>query len=148
MSALLGACRASPPPPASPVQANAGDADVVFVQALDEGASWTFLVSVHHLDLSWQDYADGWDVLLPDGTVIKPDPGSPFTRLLLHPHVGEQPFTRSQVGIKIPAGTAQVRVRAHDIVSGWGGREVWVELNGETAGEGYQVQHRWREGVE
>ena len=64
----------------------------------------------------------------PDGTVLKPEPDSPFTRLLLHPHVNEQPFTRSQSGIVIPSGVTQVRVRAHDLVDGYGGREVLVDL--------------------
>jgi len=67
-------------------------------------------------------------LLLPDGTVLKPDPDSPFTRLLLHPHVEEQPFTRSQSGLLIPDGVTQVRVRAHDLVDGYGGREMMVDL--------------------
>jgi len=89
---------------------------------------WTFHVTVRHPDTGWDDYADGWDVLTPDGAVLKPDPESPFTRLLLHPHVNEQPFTRSQSGIVIPPGVTQVRVRAHDLVDGYGGREVGVDL--------------------
>ena len=92
------------------------------------GGSWTVHVTVEHPDTGWDDYADGWDVLTPNGTVIKPDPDSPFTRLLLHPHVNEQPFTRSQSGIIIPEGVAEVRVRAHDLVDGYGGREVLVDL--------------------
>ena len=44
----------------------------------------------------------------------------------MHPHVDEQPFTRSQRGIVIPPGVTQVRVRAHDLVDGFGGREVLV----------------------
>jgi len=78
-------------------------------------------------------------VVLPDGTVLKPDPDSPFTRLLLHPHVGEQPFTRSQSGIVIPEGVSRVRVRAHDLVDGWGGREVVVDLN-RPSGPGFEVE--------
>jgi hypothetical protein len=83
---------------------------------------------VRHPDTGWEDYADGWDVLTPDGTVLKRDPESPFTRLLLHPHVGEQPFTRNESGIIIPPGVSRVRVRAHDLVDGYGGREVEVDL--------------------
>jgi hypothetical protein len=60
--------------------------------------------------------------------VLKPDPDSPFTRLLLHPHESEQPFTRSQSGIAVPPDVAQVHVRAHDLVDGYGGREVVVDL--------------------
>ena len=121
-------------PEPSPRSTAAGaDADVLFVQAEQtaEGV-WTFRVTVEHPDQGWEDYADGWDVLLPDGTVIKPDPDSPFTRLLLHPHENEQPFTRSQSGIEIPEGVNEVQVRAHDIVDGFGGKEVVVDLTRET----------------
>jgi hypothetical protein len=115
----------SPTPPAD----TTADADVLYVKAAQSAdTTWTFHVTVRHPDAGWEDYADGWDVLTPDGTVLKPDPDSPFTRLLLHPHVDEQPFTRSQSRIAIPPGVSQVRVRAHDLVDGYGGREVLVDL--------------------
>ena len=63
----------------------------------------------------------------------KPNPGDPFTRLLLHPHVGEQPFTRSQSGIVIPPGIIKVTVRAHDLVDGYGGRQILVDLTVESS---------------
>lgn len=124
---------------AVPLAARQGDADVTFVRAIDEGSGlWTFHVTVAHPDTGWEDYADGWDVVLPDGTVVKPDAGEPFTRVLLHPHVNEQPFTRSQRGIRIPPETEYVTVRAHDLVDGWGGREVRVDLSA-TDGEGFRI---------
>jgi hypothetical protein len=94
-----------------------------------------------HPDTGWDDYADGWDVVLPDGTVITPNPADPFTRLLLHPHETEQPFTRSQSGIVIPADVAQVIVRAHDLVDGYGGREVVVDLTADS-GPDFVVERR------
>jgi hypothetical protein len=109
------------------------------VEAAD--GAWTFHVAVQHPDTGWEDYADGWDVLTPDGTVLKPDPDSPFTRLLLHPHENEQPFTRSQSGIVIPSGVIQVRVRAHDLVDGFGGREVVLDLT-TLSGEDFEVERR------
>jgi hypothetical protein len=116
------------PSPTLPV-GETGNADVLHVKAVQAAAdTWTFHVTVRHPDTGWDDYADGWDVLTPDGTVLKPDPDSPFTRLLLHPHENEQPFTRSQSGIVIPSGVTQVHVRAHDLVDGYGGREVEVDL--------------------
>lgn len=119
---------------------NAADADVINVRAVETSANtWTFHVTVEHPDTGWEDYADGWDVLLPDGTVIKPDESSPFTRLLLHPHENEQPFTRSQSNIIIPADVTQVTVRAHDIVDGFGGQEITVDLT-VTGGEGFTVE--------
>ena len=50
------------------------------------------------------------------------------TRELAHPHVTEQPFTRSLGGVTIPDGVERVRVRAHDSVEGWGGAEMTVAL--------------------
>ena len=106
-----------------------GDADVLYVAARQQSAdTWQFSVTIEHADLGWDDYADGWDVVFPDGTVAKPDDNSSFTRLLLHPHIDEQPFTRSQSGIKVPAGVNTIVVRAHDLVDGFGGREVQVNL--------------------
>lgn len=107
----------------------AANANVTFVRAVETSENeWMFYVTVVHPDTGWEDYADGWDVVLPDGMVVKPDPNSPFTRLLVHPHVNEQPFTRSQSGIFIPPDVTQVRVRAHDLVDGFGGQEVIVDL--------------------
>ena len=116
-----------------------GNADVLFVKARENSdGSWTFDVTVSHPDTGWDDYADGWDVVLSDSTVIKPDSSAKFTRTLLHPHVDEQPFTRSQSRIVIPEGVIQVRIRAHDIVDGYGGKEITVDLTTEK-GNGYEV---------
>ena len=118
------------------------DADVLFVKALlVKENTWTFSVTVAHPDTGWEDYADGWDVILPDGSVLYPDSDSPFTRLLLHPHENEQPFTRSQGGIEIPVQVENVTVRAHDIVDGFGGKEITVDLTADS-GPGFEVQHQ------
>ena len=115
------------------------DADVTFVRAVQAvDGSWTFHVTVSHPDTGWEDYADGWDVMTLGGEVLNPDASSGFTRLLLHPHVDEQPFTRSQNNIVIPDGITQVIVRAHDLVDGWGGQEITVDLTIES-GEGFEV---------
>lgn len=129
----VAACDAIGLLPADEAAMSAGDADVVFVRAVESSSNtWTFHVTVAHPDTGWEDYADGWDVVLPDGTVILPDGSSDFTRLLLHPHENEQPFTRSQSGIVIPLDVNEVRVRAHDIVDGFGGKEVLVDLTQST----------------
>jgi hypothetical protein len=126
------------PPPAEGGDGQA-NADVVKVRAVqDTDGTWTFHVTVEHPDTGWEDYADGWDVVTPDGTVLKPDPDSQFTRTLLHPHENEQPFTRSQSGIGIPEGVTKVRVRAHDLVDGFGGQEVVVDLTAES-GPNFEV---------
>ena len=105
-----------------PAAAEAGEADVVEATARKAGAgSWSFDVTVRHADTGWDHYADAWDVLAPDGAVLG-------TRVLAHPHVNEQPFTRSLSGVKIPAGITEVRLRARDSVHGYGGREITVTL--------------------
>jgi len=124
----------------TPVAAQQGMADVEFVKAVQsEDGAWRFSVTVSHPDTGWEDYADGWDVVTPDGRTLKRNPDDPFTRLLLHPHVGEQPFTRSQSGIRIPDGVTQVTVRAHSLTRGFGGREVVVDLT-RASGEGFEVE--------
>ncbi len=116
------------------------NADVLFIRAVPTGDGvWTFHVTVAHPDTGWEDYADGWDVVLPDGTVVKPTPDSPFTRLLLHPHETEQPFTRSQSGIAIPPEVTAVTVRAHDLVDGFGGQEVSVDLTA-VSGPNFEIE--------
>ncbi len=133
LSPLVEAETASPIDAADTAESRNANADVLFVRAHMAGdGTWTFAVTVEHPDSGWEDYADGWDILLPDGTVVKRDSDSPFTRLLLHPHETEQPFTRSQSGIKIPPGVEQVTVRAHDLVDGFGGIEVVVDLTAES----------------
>jgi hypothetical protein len=147
---VLSACSSSVPPQAEtpspsldPVEPkNNANADVLFVRAVEgEDRAWTFYVTVSHPDTGWEDYADGWDVVLPDGTVVLPDPSSPFTRLLTHPHESEQPFTRSQSGIIIPDGVEMVTVRAHDLVDGYGGQEVTVNLD-QVDGLNFEVERQ------
>ncbi len=121
----------------TPRQANA---DVIQVRAVREAnGTWTFYVTVKHPDTGWDDYADGWDVVAPDGVVLKLNPADPFTRLLLHPHVDEQPFTRGQAGIVVPDGVNELLVRAHDIVDGFGGQEILLDLE-QDSGPGYIIE--------
>ena len=97
--------------PALPVAA--GDARITAVETRQDGDGWRFDVTVAHDDTGWDHYADAWQVLAPDGTVLG-------TRELLHPHVEEQPFTRSLGGVAIPADLDRVTMRARDSVHGWG----------------------------
>ncbi len=100
----------------------AGEADVVGARAT-QGADGTWRVSatVRHADAGWDHYADAWEVLDPDGKVLG-------TRVLLHPHDDEQPFTRDLTGLRIPDGIASVTIRARDKVHEYGGRSFIVEL--------------------
>lgn len=91
----------------------AGPPVVVDAKASRSGGSWSVNVTISHGDTGWDHYADGWSVLAPDGTVLG-------YRKLLHPHVNEQPFTRSLSGIEIPPGTPHVLILPHDSVHGDG----------------------------
>ncbi len=90
-----------------------GEALVTAATAQQAGGSWQFDVTVRHADEGWEHYADMWRVRGADGTVYG-------VRELFHPHVGEQPFTRSLSGVAIPDDVGQVTIEAHDLVHGWG----------------------------
>lgn len=61
-------------------EAMAGKADVVDVKVTREPAgTYRFDVTVSSDDTGWDKYADRWDVVAPDGTVLG-------TRVLAHPH--------------------------------------------------------------
>ncbi len=101
---------------------HAGQADVVAAKVTRTGNdTYKFDVTVRHTDEGWKHYADKWDVTAPDGTVLG-------TRILAHPHVDEQPFTRSLAGVKIPENIDEVTVRAHDLVHGYGGNTVTIAV--------------------
>lgn len=101
--------------------AAAGPADVVAAEAECDGARCSFRVTVRHADTGWDHYANAWQVVAPDGRVLA-------TRVLRHPHVGEQPFTRDLRDVELPAEVERVTIRARDSVHGLGGREVEIEL--------------------
>ncbi len=77
--------------------------------------------TVRHTDTGWDHYANRWEVLGPQGQVIA-------TRTLFHPHINEQPFTRGLSNIALPPTWTWLRIRAHDKVHGYGGREVTVSV--------------------
>ena len=70
-----------------------------------------FDVTLSHGDTGWEDYVDGWRVELADGTMLG-------TRVLAHPHVNEQLFTRS-MWLLLPPTANEGFIRASDSVGGW-----------------------------
>ncbi|MDJ0613968.1 MAG: hypothetical protein QNJ29_09845 [Rhizobiaceae bacterium] len=100
----------------------AGEVDVIDVKVRGGGTDFRFSVTVEHADEGWDHYADAWEVVGEDGTIYG-------KRILAHPHVDEQPFTRSGTA-SIPEGIKTVIVRAHDSVHGLGGKEMRVDLPG------------------
>ena len=114
----------------APGSAWAGKADVVLVEVVQEDAdTWTFAVTVRHDDRNPDHWADWWRVRTVDGRDLG-------RRVLLHSHVGEQPFTRDE-RIQIPRDVRTVVVEAHDKVHGLGGATVTVDLS-KPSGPNYR----------
>lgn len=106
------------------VFAGAASADSAVVEAAEarqNGDGWLFDVTLSHGDTGWDDYADGWRVVLEDGSILG-------TRELLHPHVTEQPFTRSLSGVAIPDDVGTVFIEARTNTEGWGQERYRLDL--------------------
>jgi hypothetical protein len=102
--------------------AHAGDADVVEVKVRRSAPGiYDFDITVRSVDKGWDYYADAFEVLAPDGKLLG-------QRILLHPHETEQPFTRELYGVRVPAGIAEVVVRARHKPKGYGGASLHVRL--------------------
>ncbi|WP_366525273.1 hypothetical protein [uncultured Roseibium sp.] len=99
----------------------AGDVEIVEATARQSGDTWSFSVTLKHGDTGWDHYADLWQVYTPDGKLLG-------ERVLLHPHVEEQPFTRSLSGVSVPDGLDEVIIRARDSVHGVSQQEFKLKL--------------------
>ena len=127
-STLTAGCATQPTTtelPASepvPVAEVAGCADVVDVVLTLEGpGTYRFDVTVRSTDTGWDQYADLWEIRTPEGTILG-------QRVLTHPHVDEQPFTRSQSGIEVPTDVGLVTVIARDSVGGFCGEPLEIDI--------------------
>ena len=98
----------------------AGEVDVIDVKMQKQGSSYRFDVTLKHDDTGWDHYANRWEVLSPDGTILA-------TRVLAHPHVNEQPFTRSLSGVEVPKGISTVEIRGHDSMHFYGGKTLLID---------------------
>jgi hypothetical protein len=105
------------------ISAFAGQAEITDVKVMKNQDSFRFDVTLRHDDAGWDHYADGWEVLSPAGDILG-------KRVLAHPHVSEQPFTRSLPGVKIPQEMSTVSIRAHDSVHGYNKEVYEVSLPG------------------
>ena len=85
-----------------------------------------FEVTLRHADEGWSHYANGWEVLTPAGELLG-------HRVLAHPHVNEQPFTRSLRNIAIPPSVNRVVIRAYDSKHGSNQKKYVVQLNFEAS---------------
>ena len=103
-------------------QSSAGGADVIDASAMRESnGRYTVSATILHKNEGWKHYVNRFEVLTPDGKLIG-------ARYLGHPHVNEQPFTRSATSVKVPEGINEIRIRAHDNVHGFSGKEFTLKL--------------------
>ena len=127
---VAAACADSPtlPAPTSAVNADVAQDDATFcadvidvVVSREASGTYRFDVTVRSADTGQEKYADLWEVRAPDGTVLG-------KRVLTHPHVDEQPFSRSQSGISIPESVTVASVVARDTVAGFCGEAFEVAV--------------------
>ncbi len=86
-----------------------------------DGVSWHVDVTLKHADTGWKHYADAWRIVDANGKEIA-------KRTLYHPHVNEQPFTRSLSSVRIPEKIKIVFIEAHDTVHKWSSKKLEVNL--------------------
>ena len=61
------------------IPVSADEATIEDVTYKSSGDTFTFSVTIRHAETGWDDYADGWRVVLEDGTELG-------LRVLYHPH--------------------------------------------------------------
>lgn len=91
--------------------------EVVVTAAGEEGDErfYTFAVTIRHEDEGWRHYATSFEVLDAETGRLLGE------RILLHPHVEEQPFTRELYRLPIDKAIDRVIIRARDeMVHGYG----------------------------
>ena len=100
----------------------AGEAHVVDATIEIAGPNlYDITATIRHDDEGWEHYANRFDVVAPNGQVLQ-------QRVLFHPHVEEQPFTRGLNRVMIPEDVDRVIIRAHDSVHGLGGWQMTLEV--------------------
>ena len=95
--------------------------EILAVETSRVGMGWRIDVTMQHPDTGWDHFADAWEVLDADGNRLG-------IRKLMHPHMDEQPFTRSLMNVMVPDGTREVFIRSHCMVGGWSQDTVPVRL--------------------
>ena len=104
-----------------PTITHAGEVRIVGAELHNIGGNqWSIDVTLEHADSGWDHYADEWRVLDSDGKLLA-------DRVLYHPHVHEQPFTRGLGAVTLPPG-AQLTIEAHDKRHGWSPTTLRVDL--------------------
>lgn len=84
----------------------ASDAKIIKASAeLTSAQKYNISVTVEHADEGWEHFANAWRVYSMEGELIG-------ERVLHHPHVKEQPFTRRLLGLSVPTEVKKVTIVA------------------------------------
>jgi len=117
---IAASCSSSSEPP----RTTDGCANVISAEVVSTGSSsYRVTATVSSADTGWEKYADRWIVRTPGGLVLD-------SRELAHPHVTEQPFTRTLSGVRIPGGEEVVEIAASDSVEGFCGKILVLDVPG------------------
>lgn len=109
-----GDSTSNPAPTVSPIYRTPIDSEgtesrtmarVEAVTVSGEPGNYTFSVTIASPDTGCDQYADWWEVISPEGTLI-------YRRVLAHSHVDEQPFNRTGGPVSIDPDQVVI-VRAH-----------------------------------
>lgn len=117
-----------------PWAAIAGQVEVRYAKISIHGDTLRASVTLKHADEGWKHYADAWRIVDEQGKQLG-------IRILYHPHVEEQPFTRSQSGISLPPGIRVIYVEGRDTVHGWSKDRIRVDLD-KMQGDRFEVRKR------
>jgi hypothetical protein len=112
----------------------ANNVEVVKVILTNQSGTWRADVTLNHADTGWEHYADAWRLVDEKGNEIG-------KRTLYHPHVNEQPFTRSLSNLHIGDDKKIIFIEAHDKEHGWSPNKVKVDMN-QPSGAKYQINVR------
>jgi len=101
----------------------AGDVQILSAEFnKNRNDTWNVDVTLNHADTGWEHYADNWRIVDLDGNILG-------DRVLYHPHVNEQPFTRSLSNVTLSKRVRIVYIEAHDKVHGWTKNRLKIDLN-------------------
>lgn len=112
---------------------SANDVEIVKVVLTSQTGTWRADVTLKHADTGWKHYADAWRLVDDKGNEIG-------KRTLYHPHVNEQPFTRSLSSFHIPKDKKIIFVEAHDLKHGWSSNRVKIDMS-KPSGNKYQIRY-------
>lgn len=113
------------------VPAVADQVSIEFAELNRRDNSWNISVRLKHKDTGWDHYANAWQVVDVNNKLLG-------KRVLFHPHVNEQPFTRSLYSVKLPVDTKIIYIEATDSVHGLSSDRLRIDLS-KASGKRYNI---------